>query len=854
MKMKIVNFRKYIFRVFIFIILLSCYSVSAKEACDDAKSIDLAARYGIVFSSDESSATIHINKSNMNTEIADDFTYFDVKVNGTSVGRIVPDGSAITINYTSYSGNAASIEFIPDSSFSDPTLESLCGKTDFSIDTDLDFGTPLDPISCSTGSFDYEEPKKIDVETLCAAPNGVFAERYCELRAKAIANGAKSYDDMNYENYGGDTFGDSKAELKCDSTKILDFNTLHGLTYGSEEYEDKYYVNKSYFYGEKIETFVLKGKDGNPAKYVHNLEVGNSDAEDVIASCDIKCTEYVEVKYGAPQASKAGLCIEYMVKVISRNYCSYYGNITTPTPYKLCQPYPVCIHSDGTIYRQGGPSTEFDSCIKKCDGGKYSASCSKKCYNDVYLPIANDRISGTEIVFTPVESNADLASYPTYSGGKYIVDGGSIAWYNGRSGDRAAVFSSIYDSPWHRTYSWGVGSRSDYQCYTLGIPKRCGCSDKCSWYGCSSGQYYLNPSTCYNDAGENQEIYNELKTKCEAAATCSTSYGEVRIQVRYDTDDANPTVYYPGPSDSDAVEAISGNKHSDSNSESPLLDINYCNNKDIENPEEYLAEWGFPGIWIGYKYGNFSWYKPTSEVGWKYVDRKWCVPRTAKSVNSKWWTWYYKTLNEVDKVSDVCPCLNESSSNPDKDDLIEGEVQDFGHFKWNFKIHCFYALPPKCDNECDINLKYQIRSIDLETPFPTSSGTIGVDRTKGFNWSDRANNTLISGFNINASTTLSNIKSRKYDIYQYDDQYLDYSFSLKSSDLAQLRRDFEGKKYGDYEDPKAGIGYDYGLQERENGMITYLSEVVTEYDEVGNDLKDRATCNNFANGSTGCEE
>ena len=72
----------------------------------------------------------------------------------------------------------------------------------------------------------------------------------------------------------------------------------------------EYKKNKGFLYGSG--TFKIDN-----GHYVYNYDPCNPTYGAKI-ECEVKCEEAVTVQYGAPVASKAGLCFEYKVKVTSR--------------------------------------------------------------------------------------------------------------------------------------------------------------------------------------------------------------------------------------------------------------------------------------------------------------------------------------------------------------------------------------------------------------------------------------------------------------------------------------------------------------------------------------------------------
>ena len=181
--------------------------------------------------------------------------------------------------------------------------------------------------------------------------------------------------------------------FKCDVNNFLDRTKLTNSEFyvSYEEYKnhlsDLYYQNREYLYGISTENFPTS-KDKDSYQYFYNYNPLESTPGEKI-SCKRTCEEGVVVEYGPPIASKAGLCFEYKIRVTSAVRC--YSDLSSIKPPEksttVCTPGPTCtgVGSNGAYsVTEGGPSKKYDKCIKSCDGGKYTKSCSKKCYKKVY--------------------------------------------------------------------------------------------------------------------------------------------------------------------------------------------------------------------------------------------------------------------------------------------------------------------------------------------------------------------------------------------------------------------------------------------------------------------------------------
>lgn len=125
--------------------------------------------------------------------------------------------------------------------------------------------------------------------------------------------------------------------------------------------------------------------------------------------CSVKCQEQLQVTYDPPEATAGGLCFQYKVTVRSKVTChtTISPNLKWPTPPTTCDFSPICEGNEQET--QAGPNEEFDACIKKCDGGKYSQSCINSCYKKVYSKNKSTSSSTvqTSVETTPLQSNSN---------------------------------------------------------------------------------------------------------------------------------------------------------------------------------------------------------------------------------------------------------------------------------------------------------------------------------------------------------------------------------------------------------------------------------------------------------------
>lgn len=608
---------------------------------------------------------------------------------------------------------------------------------------------------------------------------------------------------------------------------------------------DNYYVNKDYYYASQ--------KDTITADYTYHYTGADKPKPVSNAVCERTCEESVVVEYGPPVASKAGLCFEYKVRVTSRVKCKSDIKAQPPTPPSVCTPVPICNEIPGYIH-QGGPKEEFDACISKCDGGKYTQACSNKCYKEVYGKDSSTKLalSYDNVVAKKVASDGDCD-------GVYTKSQGSIGWSGNGYGR------------WYCEQHYETGEPG-YGLYD-GFKKAHGCGDPCHWVGCE-GDTYLNKEEAAADQVRNLAEYNKAISVCKAAASCSTRTSEMEITATYNHKDGN-TIKTTDPFTESKAENKStlpslGNGGTTNNTtnkpSSPNIFIPDTNPKGYAGCYEktsaknwYQAEWSFPGTWIHNKTGDISFVDQSKENAWHYKKNKFCVPLNALSINTKWWEW-----SQIKK-----DCFTEPEIANSIDYNIKAQTKNFGYFGWNIKLSCFYALrnevcdttvngccnpnpdPPSGDGTTKGPKNFTFRIVDTSDLFPAANGSstiIDSDKTTtvtgrkpGFNWTDEAKNTKNSDYLVSPLALIGKIQERRDSIYD-SEQYLDYSFILTTEDLKEIRKDYnDDKKYTSYS----------GTTEIKNGITVYTSKLISKY--VNGNHRGNIGCNNDGIGSE-CEK
>ena len=706
-------------------------------------------------------------------------------------------------------------------------LDPECSSEKLEFEVELYSGG--DPVSYSETlpNIDAVEVPSADLNDInCNSPRDVFETNFCKGKNNASLDYTNRFSSVNSSSVikYKDVFGtNNPARFTCDSTNVY---TQAEILAG----EDGYYTptNVGYMYGSG--TYSI---DNGRYQYHFDPFSPTSGAK---VTCKVTCEESVTVQYGAPVASKAGLCFEYKVKVTSRVVCNMTEAPPLPdNPSTVCTPTPTCtgIGRSGTRYYfdQGGPNEDFDACVKKCDGGKYTSSCSKQCYKQVYQK--------SLITYKSTKNDSlTLQSYPDCSGGCY---------YNG---------GTSWSAPYVPGRYYGGSCNSEYVPDSEGICRHDYgggriCQDDCWWNGCPSGQY-LNPGFSSVDYNNNMVKYNETVNKCKAAASCSTSQAEFTISVDYkDGSNTVKTVEFPystggGLKDRACSNGSSGCSKTGTSATTTLLREQGCYDSSSSTKNLYLVEWGFPGSWINRKTGELSYTKPGNNAqGWQEVPRKFCLPFDTQDVNVDWWNYYYTQTGQ----NPACP----QTSVPSVDYNIRANTTDFGYFGWDISISCFYAVnnteKKPCDPGTPEDVQYIVRSVDLENLFPATDGSElsssnDIGRTPGFNWSASAENTKNTAYSSSPLDYAKRIQDKGYTIYSSDSQ-LDYKFRLTPAVLKELKNarstDYTYYNGSNFTDSNGVIRYKSNLELLSDSEIT-----------LKRPSESALKCNNIINGNS-CE-
>lgn len=679
----------------------------------------------------------------------------------------------------------------------------------------------------------YYPPEPEDTgEINCSHPRDDFERSYCAFQ-NSISSGA------HVENKGDLSSLVSNTTLKhtgaplsfaCDKNYYNNLNTT----------STNYYTNKASWTATKTED-----KDLGES-YIYRFAPGNYYYDSVPLKCEVECKETVSVEYGPPVATKAGFCFEYQVQATSYVRCKTKKLPKPPEKqYKgYCSPMPRCVHKNYTITR-AGPDDNFDDCVEACDGGKYTDTCSEKCYNKIYNK-GNKKIlrfadafeynqNSQKIAATTIDGQIDeclavaknhtfkLNKYKDYSGDKTFY--GCYYWTNsshdkiwwvgdeggGKTDDTPTRF--YHDEDPNRDYSKYVivgggfvrkkHGDNDY-CHAKCHYSKSNCKQRFSGTRAQifAGNEYLNKGVAAADNIENEKTYERALATCKARAICKKTKATFTIKVD-GTPVATPEDYIDTNANTKKVtdfvkENVTGSPR--------RYDGCYVNS--TSNNIWYKTVWGFPGACVSQKYGTLK-NNGDPSCGDDYHPREYCLPYSVSKVNQKWWRYYYTKLfgsgSDIDS-SLKSDAFREKYGNSWQVHSLSGftptynivaSARAFGFFKWNLDISCFYAYDsfdvcttPPCDGPDE---KY-IRAVDLNNLFPDTGGGILSDPSNigrshaPLNWSKYSTNTkkdTTGFFDSEPDRYLRWVQKQGYAIY--NNANLDYRVVLTPESINTIK-------------------------------------------------------------------
>ncbi len=619
---------------------------------------------------------------------------------------------------------------------------------------------------------------------------------------------------------------------------------------------------------------------GEKTKRTYSHKALTSKSAGGIEGCYETCKEVVEVIMDPPVDVEAGMCFHYVAEIRSKVECEYVYTEPKPTYEPACYETPTCSSGGGSTHHMGGPTGEFDSCVNRCDGGKYSQKCINQCYDETYKKPSDDLLS-----YTPISKNSILATptegeacpnlegtaeevyqakqdYPGgyYENGKWVSSGpcaSDIGYYYFRSVAQTTQTLNMLRGKYTGygdTRKYGA-TRGDGILYRTQINGNVSnCNDTCWWSnrGCKEGQ----PVTKKQADEKYQEAlkkWEENKASCEGMGkTCSNEQGVYTITVDRETMEGNETTdSYESEQKQNSSEVGGAFPSMVEETDGICMGATCTREEQKNNPDcyDYRDVLSFPKNYINNKTGQTT-PNPSSSTGYTPVGNQYCTKLTTPDTNVYWYNW--KVYGGGDKTPMEAPVGEEKEKIEKNTKLnIHVNVEKFGYFGWYFDPECFYALiqnPITCDDEgCDpkeeedkdkdskndltpVTSDFVFKTIDLSDVFP--------DREARFNWNCNGTNLEEKDYLVQPVALTDKIEDLGDQIYT-DENEVDYRIQLTPEVLKQIREYNKTEGEGTFTKNKTKSS-----KVTQEGLTIYKSPLL---DQLGSDvIKNRGKigCNN----------
>lgn len=413
----------------------------------------------------------------------------------------------------------------------------------------------------------------------------------------------------------------------------------------------------------------------------------------------------------------------------------------------------------------------------------------------------------------------------------------------------------------------------------MGIKRSASCTDYCEYTKQGEDPCYYNNDEAEAKIKEYQDLYEDAVEKCQTSEVCQQGTTTYYLTVK----NANPKSETDSLKDKgvcayDPRSNLINNQCSQWNwkattnnntgtevknspgGPNPVI-LNNVEGTCYGNDEaywNYSTMLSFPDLWINNKNGDQTHNLPQSLDGWVPHENEYCLPYNISNQNVGHFIWNkiynqnsaaYLADNFPNVISDYHhkPDNSESVENGGKVNYnIKGIIENFGLFKWNFDISCFYSAyngPVTVANSVT-------RALSLNDLF-AGKGTINRDGVYSknqtnnnyipFNWSYRATHIAINGnkYEIFPEGLEKKITSQGNSVYN-DAKELDYSITLTSNQISNIKKNINNNN----------TGYTYSsnsITSKKTGIKTYKSNYLDEYTDVKKRPKDYG-CNNTYDG------
>lgn len=661
---------------------------------------------------------------------------------------------------------------------------------------------------------------------------------------------SKNYDQTNFNNLKKDVVS------KCYDKEISysELATLHNVVMSD--------INsfKSLFSGVQV----LKAGGGNSCTNSHHLDSKVTSWSGGYWA--YTCVENYEASGDPPKLVKAGEGFSYestfrVTKNCVRTKINVTKHYSVSKVDKYC-PVPVYCErcscdctwvgaSGKTHYEPdnpgggppgAGPNDAFDSCVKKCDGGKYTQECINSCYKDTYKK--DRKLSFNNISID--NKNKKVQFVADYSA-QDAAAGGLVTTARGQTSHNL-----------------------DGTVYTMKVSsgQTCTCIES-DW--CQDGHGSCTFHTWLEPCGTDWEYCGRVETRVTQEEEFVTEAIEEPVNI--DTSKFSMTVI-----DSYLNNGTYSTTYTTATQ--PKLNVNVVKN----DSNEAIVKVSLPLSYIN-KLTGMATYKSdeSSSTGYRMNSGRAQLEAIAFGNNQNELANYYFTPGERKYYTNInSKNLNvgfdgngQANLRQDKINIIVSSGQNgdgaMGWAGFGSNIDCYYGVYNKfyddkntpCDPTreiCDGGIQYIFRPIELGND-KTSGDVFPNGRNPRYNWSSAATNkgNELYKTTVNPVAYTKNIENKRDSIYKESSGEIDYEFILTPKNIAAIKN--YNKTVSDFnkDGDKNYLDYDMSCYRKNNKEICtskFLdnTDILTYGNNYSVDTrKSIAGCNNAKSNGTACD-
>lgn len=481
----------------------------------------------------------------------------------------------------------------------------------------------------------------------------------------------------------------------------------------------------------------------------------------------------------------------------------------------------------------------------------------------------------------------------------------------------AGIWSAYsYDNHVYKPDTWGFKRQVDSG----------GCNQYCYYYNYDNSSFGKPMEVSNDEFDAALDDYNDVVTQCKTSTICDENLAKFTISVANDNNPDGSSYENPDGSSGKVIQACDNSSspgdgqfkssscfswYADHNqltgavSGDTLIfkDLDsYCRMKD-ESKDDYFTKVSFPGTWENNKNSTYVYKEPEEEIFYKKHENQYCLSRGFGNINSAWWNW--KQFADTDDQE----LKAEAQSKVDVNSIFYNvltNINDFGKYKWNFDVACFFATKknpnvcgpsdpnyptckpkttedcpednPCCNSSCgEVELdNFKSRAASLKNLF-VGANIEGVDLTLSkfkntslirledsnnnddnylratrltrYNWDYKATDLSLTDYAVAPTAAIAMIQNMGDDVYSKEEE-LDYSITITPVQMRAIRNyssDTTEDKYASSYTNWTGTF----TKDTNNGINFYKSALLRDTTYVTtNKLPNGVGCNNLISG--GC--